>query len=50
MQQTEIELCEMADQVVTIGPKLTDAYKRQLRKQDVLNLTPSILTEFSDVQ
>ena len=50
MQQTEIELCEMADQVVTIGPKLTDAYKRQLRKQDVFNLTPSILTEFSDVQ
>ena len=50
MQQTEVELCEMADQVVTIGPKLTDAYKRQLRKQDVFNLTPSILTEFSDVQ
>ena len=50
MQQTEIELCEMADQVVTIGPKLTDAYKHQLRKQDVFNLTPSIFTEFSGVQ
>ena len=50
MQQTEIELCEMADQVVTIGPKLTDAYKCQLREQDVFNLTPSIFTEFSDVQ
>ena len=50
MQQTEIELCEMADQVVTIGPKLTDAYKRKLREKDVLNLTPSIFTEFSDVQ
>ena len=50
MQQTEIELCEMADQVVTIGPKLTDAYKHQLRKPDVFNLTPSILSEFSDVQ
>ena len=49
-QQTEIELCEMADQVVTIGPKLTDAYKHQLRKQDVFNLTPSVFTEFSDVQ
>ena len=48
-QQTEIELCEMADQVVTIGPKLTDAYKNQLRKQDVFNLTPSIFAEFSDV-
>ena len=49
-QQTEIELCKKADQVVTIGPKLTDAYKHQLRKQDVFNLTPSILSEFSDVQ
>ena len=49
-QQTEIELCQMADQVVTIGPKLTDAYKHQLRKQDVFNLTPSVFTEFSDVQ
>ena len=50
MQQTEIELCKMADQVVTIGPKLTDSYKHQLRKPDVFNLTPSILSEFSDVQ
>ena len=50
MQQTEIELCKMADQVVTIGPKLTDAYRYQLRNQDVFNLTPSILTEFLDVQ
>ena len=49
-QQTEIQLCQMADQVVTIGPKLTDAYKHQLRKQDIFNLTPSILSEFSDVQ
>ena len=49
-QQTEIELCQMADQVVTIGPKLTDAYKYQLRKQDVFNLTPSIFTEFLEVQ
>ena len=49
-QQTEIELCEMADQVVTIGPKLTDAYKHQLREQDVFNLMPSIFVEFSDVQ
>ena len=49
-QQTEIELCVMADQVVTIGPKLTEAYKNQLRKQDVFNLTPSIFAEFSDVQ
>ena len=50
MQQTETELCEMADQVVTIGPKLTDTYENQLGKGKVFNLMPSILTEFSDVQ
>ena len=50
MQETEIKLCEMADQVITIGPKLTDVYRYQLRNQDVFNLTPSILTEFLDVQ
>ena len=50
MQETEIKLCEMADQVITIGPKLTDVYRYQLREQDVFNLTPSILTEFLDVQ
>ncbi|XP_022777916.1 uncharacterized protein LOC111319398 [Stylophora pistillata] len=50
MQKAEIELCKKADQVVTIGPKLTKAYERQLKKQDVFNLTPSIFSEFSDVQ
>ena len=50
LQQTEIELCEMADQVVSIGPKLTDTYENQLGKGKVFNLTPSILTEFLDVQ
>ncbi|XP_078352723.1 uncharacterized protein LOC144637526 isoform X1 [Oculina patagonica] len=54
LQQTEIELCELADQVVAVGPKLTDAYKRYLRsgkkQQDVLNLTPSIFTEFLEVK
>ena len=54
MQQTEIELCELADQVVAIGPKLADTYKRLLRSskkhQDVIDLTPSIFTEFLDVK
>ena len=52
--QTEVELCERADQVVAVGPKLADAYARYLRScqkdQDVLNLTPSIFTEFSEVK
>ena len=52
--QAEVKLCEMADQVVAIGPKLADAYSRYLRfskrDQDVFNLTPSIFTEFSHVE
>ena len=54
MQETEIKLCEMADQVVAVGPKLVDSYKRFLRSsekhQDVIDLTPSIFTEFLDVE
>ena len=50
----EVELCERADQVVAVGPKLADAYSRYLRfsgkDQDVINLTPSIFTEFQSVQ
>ena len=46
LHKIEVELCEMADQIVAIGPKLTDAYKGYLRgskkEQNVINLTPSI--------
>ncbi|XP_020632587.1 uncharacterized protein LOC110069400 [Orbicella faveolata] len=52
--QTEVRLCEMADQVVAVGPKLADAYSRSLRPsqkdQKVLTLTPGIFTEFSEVK
>ena len=54
MQQTEIKLCELADQVVAVGPKVAEAYRRFLRSsekhQDVIDLTPSIFTEFLDVK
>ena len=30
LQQTEVELCKMADEVVAIGPKVAEAYKRFL--------------------
>ena len=54
LQQTEVALCKMADQVVAVGPKLADAYKRYLRhgrkQQDVFDLTPSIFSEFLDVE
>ena len=52
--QEEVKLCERADQVVAVGPKLKDAYSRYLRfsgkDQDVINLTPSIFTEFHSIQ
>ncbi|XP_044166817.1 D-inositol 3-phosphate glycosyltransferase-like [Acropora millepora] len=49
----EVELCKLADQVWAVGPKLTDAFAAYLRfcgkHQDVLNLTPGILTEFAHI-
>ena len=49
----EVGLCKSADQVVTIGPRLAEAFSRYLRScgkdQDVLNLTPGIFSEFADV-
>ena len=52
--QVEVELCKLADQVVAVGPKLTDAFSGYLRScakhQDVLNLTPGIFSEFADVK
>ena len=51
--QTEVELCELADQVVAVGPKLTEAYACYLRfcgkDQDVINLTPGIFSEFANI-
>ena len=52
--QAEVKLCEKADQVVAVGPKLAEAFSGYLRPfgkdQDVLNLTPGIFSEFSDVR
>ena len=54
MHETEIQLCKMADQVITIGPKLAEAYKRYLRpvkqEENVFDLTPSIFSEFLEVK
>ena len=53
-QEAEIELCNMADQIIAIGPKLADAYKHYLRcskkDQNVFDLTPSIFSEFLNVE
>ena len=51
--QAEVELCKLADQVVALGPKLTEAFACYLRScgkdQDVINLTPGIFKEFADL-
>ena len=50
----EVKLCELADQVVAVGPKLADAFARYLRPskkdQHVLTLIPSIFNEFLGVE
>ena len=49
----EVKLCEMADVVVAVGPKLAEACRSYLRyckkDQDVVEITPGIFSEFSKV-
>lgn len=49
-QKAEVKLCQLADEVVAIGPKLADAYKRYLRsvkkEQNVFDLTPVFSLNF----
>ena len=50
--QAEVELCELADQVVAVGPKLKEAFARYLypfKKDVILNLTPGIFSEFANI-
>ena len=50
----EAELCQMADFVVGVGPKLAEAFCRYLgfckKHQDVFEFTPGIFDDFSRVQ
>jgi len=52
--KTEVELCEISDFVVTVGPKLTEAFRTYLRPsgkdQNVFEFTPGILADFSEVE
>ena len=52
--KTEVELCKMADHVVGVGPKLSEAFRsylRSCRKDDtVLDFTPGIFEEFAAVK
>ena len=53
LQQTEVELCKMADEVVAIGPKVAEAYTRFLcsgrEEETILDLTPGVFSEFLNV-
>ncbi|XP_068756046.1 uncharacterized protein [Montipora capricornis] len=50
----EVELCELSNFVVAVGPKLAEAFRKYLRcckkDQDVFDFTPGILDEFVSVQ
>ncbi|CAH3146477.1 unnamed protein product [Porites evermanni] len=50
----EVELCEMADHVVGVGPKLSEAFRSYLRScqkdDNVLDLTPGVFVEFEAVK
>ena len=52
--RTEVDLCKMANLVVAVGLKLTEAYSSYLRSckthQDIIQLTPGTFKEFSDVK
>ena len=52
--KTEVELCEMADFVVGVGPKLSEAFRSYLRcckkDQTVLDITPGVFDEFVNVE
>ena len=52
--RVEVELCEIADLVVGIGPKLSEAFRSYLRSsqkdQHVIDFTPGVFDEFANVK
>ncbi|XP_044171026.1 eukaryotic translation initiation factor 4 gamma 3-like isoform X2 [Acropora millepora] len=50
----EVELCQMADLVVAVGPKLTEAFRKYLgcckNDQDVFEFIPGIFADFATVK
>ena len=53
-RRVEVELCEIADLVVGIGPKLSEAFRSYLRSsqkdQHVIDFTPGVFDEFANVK
>ena len=50
--RAEIDLCQIADLVVAVGPKLKELFSSKLRSshRDIFQLIPSSFAEFSDVK
>ncbi|XP_078349634.1 uncharacterized protein LOC144634522 isoform X2 [Oculina patagonica] len=52
--QVQLALCQQADIVIAIGPKVADAFRSALRycgkHKDVIDLTPGIIQELIDVR
>ena len=52
--KTEVKLCEMADHVVGVGPKLSEAFRSYLRScktdDNVVDFTPGVFEEFAAVK
>ena len=50
----EVELCEMADFVVGVGPKLSEAFRSYLswcqKDRTIFNFTPGVFDEFTSVK
>ena len=47
--EAEVKLCQEADQVVAVGPKLADTCAHSCGKEKVFVLTPGIFSEFADI-
>ncbi|CAH3044904.1 unnamed protein product, partial [Porites evermanni] len=52
--KTEVKLCEMADHVVAVGPKLSEAFRSYLRScqkdDNLVDFTPGVFEEFATVK
>ena len=50
----EVELCQMSDLVVAVGPKLAEAFRKYLRwcrkDQNVSEFTPGVFADFANVE
>lgn len=49
-QRNELDLCKIADLVVTVGSKLQNAYSSSLLDQNIFTLTPGLFKEFESLQ